>query len=89
MDDIIKSGENSKVHAARVDQLLTRLKNAGLRLKEEKCQFAVNEAKFLGHKTDAAGVHTTDEKVQAILDATESAGKMELQAFLKLLTFYD
>lgn len=36
-----------------------------------------------------AVVHTTNGKVQANLDAPEPTGKLELQAFLGLLTFYD
>lgn len=49
---------------------------------------AVSKARFLGHRIDVAGVHTTNE-VQEILDATEPTGKLELQGFLGLLAFYD
>lgn len=89
LDDIIISGASKKEHAERLEQVLSRLDSTGLRLKKEKCKFAVSEATFLGHKIDASGVHTTADKVQAILDAPEPTGKPELQAFLGLLAFYD
>lgn len=50
LDDIIISGASKKEHAERLEQVLSRLDSTGLRLKKEKCKFAVSEATFLGHK---------------------------------------
>lgn len=49
----------------------------------------MKDVQFLGHRIDARGVHATEEKVQAILEAPQPTGKTALQAFLGLLAFYD
>ncbi|XP_037505852.1 uncharacterized protein K02A2.6-like [Rhipicephalus sanguineus] len=89
LDDIIVSGKDVKEHAQRLEEVLTRLSDKGLRLKREKCRFGISSVKFLGHKIDAQGVHTTEEKVKAILEAPKPTDKTSLQAFLGLLAFYD
>lgn len=89
LDDIIVSGNNVKEHAQRLDEVLSRLSEKGLRLKQEKCRFGISSVEFLGHKIDAQGVHTTEEKVKAILEAPKPTDKTSLQAFLGLLAFYD
>lgn len=89
LDDIIVSGKGTLEHAERLDQVLSRLSKAGLRLKLEKRRFGMKSVKFLGYRIDAKGEHNTEEKVQAILQAPEPTDKTSLQAFLGLLAFYD
>ncbi|XP_077564530.1 uncharacterized protein LOC144179991 [Haemaphysalis longicornis] len=72
-----------------VEDVLERLAKANLRLCKSKCQFGVAEVKFLGHKIDAAGIHTSDDKVEAIVKAPAPTSKQTLQSFLGMLAFYD
>lgn len=74
--DIIASRLSSEERAEQLEQVLFRLESVGLKLRKEKCAFAVSEAMFLGLRIDAAG----NKKMQEILDAPESTGKLELQA---------
>uniref|UniRef100_A0A5S6Q6F4 Reverse transcriptase domain-containing protein n=1 Tax=Trichuris muris TaxID=70415 RepID=A0A5S6Q6F4_TRIMR len=89
LDDILVIGASEAEHDCRVRSVLLRLKNAGLRLKGEKCVFAALELQFLGHTVSARGIRPTDEKVQAIKNVPVPKNKTELQAFLGLLNFYD
>ncbi|XP_075730838.1 uncharacterized protein LOC119181585 [Rhipicephalus microplus] len=63
-------------------------RDAGLKVKREKCQLGVAQVEFLGFRIDAEGIHPTPEKTQAILGAPRPSNKTELQAFLGLVNFY-
>uniref|UniRef100_A0A5S6QUK6 Reverse transcriptase domain-containing protein n=1 Tax=Trichuris muris TaxID=70415 RepID=A0A5S6QUK6_TRIMR len=89
LDDILVIGASEAEHRCRVHSVLLRLKNAGLRLKGEKCFFAALELLFLGHTVSARGIRPTDEKVQAIKNVPVPKNNSELQALLRLLNFYD
>lgn len=89
LDDVIISGATAAEHLTRLDTVLTRLAQAGLRLKRCKCRFAVERVEYLGHTIDAAGIHPTDEKLKAIKEMPEPTCRTTLQSFLGLLAFYD
>nr|XP_054932847.1 uncharacterized protein K02A2.6-like [Dermacentor andersoni] len=89
LDDIIVTGATAKEHKDRLASILQRLAEANLRLCKSKCQFRVAEVKFLGYKIDAAGIHTSEEKVDAIVKAPAPTSKQTLQSFLGMLAFYD
>ncbi|KFD69447.1 hypothetical protein M514_07922, partial [Trichuris suis] len=89
LDDILISGSSQAEHWTRVYAVLQRLKEAGLRLKSEKCIFEANEVAFLGHKISPEGISPTEDKVQAIRKAPAPQNKAELQAFLGLVNFYN
>ena len=48
MDDILIFGKDEAQHWARVDAVLSRIKESGLTLKKEKCEFAMKEVCFFG-----------------------------------------
>ncbi|XP_064475741.1 uncharacterized protein K02A2.6-like [Ornithodoros turicata] len=89
LDDVIVSGSTKDEHYNRLELVLSRLEQANLRLRKDKCRFAVPEVCYLGHRIDAQGIHTTEEKVKALMEAPEPRNKAELQSFLGLLAFYD
>lgn len=75
LDDIIFNGKDMPEHAERADQVLPRLSRARLQLKREKCQFGVESVQFLRHKINGKGVHTTEQKVQAIVKVSRPTDK--------------
>lgn len=86
-DDILVSDANLAELKEHLRGVLLRFKKAGLRLKRDKCQLAVQEVKFLRYKIDTSGLHPTFTKIQAIQNAPTPKNKTELQAFLGLLNF--
>ncbi|XP_056098696.1 uncharacterized protein K02A2.6-like [Rhinichthys klamathensis goyatoka] len=89
LDDILLTGQSDQGHLATLNQVLTRLQEAGLRLKRNKCVFMEQEAEFLGHKVDAAGPHPLPHKVRAIQEAPAPTNVTELRAYLGLLNYYN
>ncbi|KFD64390.1 hypothetical protein M514_09069 [Trichuris suis] len=86
LDDILISGSSQAEHWTRVYAVLQRLKEAGLRLKSEKCIFEVNEVVFLGHKISPEGISPTEDKVQAIWKAPHPKTKRNYKPSLVWLT---
>ena len=49
LDDILVSGKDEEEHLKRLDIVLQRLQNAGLKLKDSKCEFLVTSVIYLGY----------------------------------------
>ena len=68
----------------------TRLEEAGLRLKREKCAFLLPlvDYEYLGYKISATGIQPTDEKIKAVQDAPTPQDVLQLKSFLGLVNYY-
>ena len=88
LDDILVAGEDEEQHLKRLDVVLQRLQNAGLRLKDSKCEFSVASVTYLEYRIDAEGLHPINEKIKGIQDAPEPRNVTELKSYLGLLSYY-
>ena len=88
LDDILVSGRTDEEHLKNLEEVLHRLQFHGLRLKRDKCSFLRDSVDYLGHRVDAQGVHTSEKKVKAIVDAPTPRNLAELRSFLGMLNFY-
>ena len=86
--DILIVGSTDAEHDARVRQVLQRLKQRGVQLKKDKCEFGQSKVTYLGHRVDHEGLKPTEDKVKAIREAPELRNVTELKAFLGLLNYY-
>ncbi|XP_064465284.1 uncharacterized protein K02A2.6-like [Ornithodoros turicata] len=75
LDDVIVCGKDIDEHNRRLEQVLSKLEGANLRLRRDKCKFALPEVSYLGHRIDAEGLHPTDDKVKAWLQAPSPKSK--------------
>ena len=66
LDDVLLTGSDERSHLQNLENVLSRLQQAGLRLKREKCSFQCKEVVYLGHWIDAEGIHPVAEKIKAI-----------------------
>ena len=88
MDDILVTGPTESDHLAALEEVLSRLEKAGLRLRKTKCQFMVSSVTYLGYTVDSEGLHPTPEKVRAITEAPSPRNVTELKSYLGLLSYY-
>ena len=88
LDDILITGANDEEHLKNLSEVLSRMQQAGLRLKKEKCEFMSMSVVYLGHRIDAQGLHPTRDKVEAIQQAPIPQNSTELRAYLGLLNYY-
>lgn len=68
LDDILVFSESFEQHLCRIETVLQRLAEAGLKLKLQKCAFLQDTVKFLRHQVSAAGVGTDEAKISAVKD---------------------
>ena len=89
LDDVLVTGRTPEEHHSHLKQVLERLQKAGLRLKREKCSFGRPSCTYLGHRIDdGEGIHPTEEKVSAIINAPAPRNVAELRSFLGLVNYY-
>ena len=67
VDNICVTGATPEEHFNNLNELLSRLDSAGLKLNKEKCKFYQKEVKFLGKIIDKDGQRVDPDTVSAIL----------------------
>ncbi|KAL6481161.1 hypothetical protein MHYP_G00092410 [Metynnis hypsauchen] len=88
LDDIVIASPTFKQHLVDLREVFTRLEEAGLALKLEKCQFCRNELKFLGYKVSPDGILPDTDKVDAVLKFPVPADVKHVRQFLGLTSYY-
>ena len=71
-----------------LEQVFMRLKDYGLKIKKKKCEFFKESVHYLGYVINSDGLHTSKEKVNAILSAPAPTNLQQLRSFLGLLNYY-
>ncbi|PIK37110.1 hypothetical protein BSL78_26063 [Apostichopus japonicus] len=66
LDDLLVFSRTLEEHVQKLDKVLTRLEEFGLRLNPDKCQFVHPSVKCLGHVISAGGVQTDPDKISAV-----------------------
>uniref|UniRef100_A0AAZ3NPL7 ribonuclease H n=1 Tax=Oncorhynchus tshawytscha TaxID=74940 RepID=A0AAZ3NPL7_ONCTS len=88
MDDILVSAPTIGEHLVVLDKVMSRLEKYGVRMKRSKCEFLQDSVEYLGYTIDAQGLHPTNSKVEAIVNAPAPTNISELRSFLGLLNYY-
>ena len=85
IDDVLVAGKTEEEHLKTLDQVLTGMQKAGLRLKKQMCAFLLPSVEYLGHKITAEGIQPIE---QAIKDAPAPKNVTQLRSFLGLINYY-
>ena len=88
LDDILIYSKTKKEHVQHVRQVLQKLRDAGLQVDILKCEFHVQETKFLGLLVSINGLRMDPSKVQAVANWAVPTNLKETQAFLGFCNFY-
>lgn len=72
LEDILISSNSKEEHLRVLVEVLKRLKENGVKAKNEKRCFGQSSVTYLYLIIDAKGIHPTKEKVQVILKATNT-----------------
>jgi hypothetical protein len=88
LDDILIFSSSLEQHINHVRLVLERLRNAGLYVKGEKCEFHVDHVEFLGFCINPSGVTMDPKKVSAIMDWPSPKSLHDVQSFLGFANFY-
>ncbi len=88
LDDLIIYNRDPESHFKTLEEVLLRLKNAGLKAKLTKCEFLKERISFLGHQVDDAGIHTMDDKSKAVQNYPQHQSADKVRSFLGLCGYY-
>ena len=88
LDDIIIYSRSEKEHLEHLEEIFTRLKAAGLKLKLEKCCFFKKHIQYLGHLISADGIQPLPEKLESIAKMPVPRNPKEVKQFLRLVGYY-
>lgn len=86
-DDLIIHGRGEEQHDKRLLAVLDRLREAGLTLNKDKCEFRLPRLTFFGHEVTQTGIEPSEEKVAAIRQAGPPQNVSEARSFLGLAQF--
>src|SRR6185437_13518345 len=88
LDDINIYLSNFHDHLVHLQEVFKRLREAGLKLKPQKCFFGKRELKFLGYIVNAGGITTDPKKIKAVEEFLVPQNVKQLRGFLGLASYY-
>jgi len=88
LDDINVFSETFEEHLQHLAIVFQRLRDAGLRLNPEKCEFVRKSLHFLGHVVSEEGLGPDPSKVNKVQDYPVPTNVRDLRGFLGLASYY-
>lgn len=88
IDDVIVLSDTWEDHLQHLTLVFQKLRAAGLKVKERKCQFAKNQRTYLGHVVGHGKVRPELCKIKAVQEFKQPQTKKEVRAFLGLAGYY-
>lgn len=88
LDDIVIFSKTMTTHLQDLESVFSALDAANLRLKPEKCSFARQEIKYLGHILTGESIRPDPDKVAAIEKFSPPKNKKGVQSFLGICNYY-
>ena len=88
IDDVLVCSRTFEEHLTHLQQVLSRLREAGLRLKAKECLFLRQEVTYLGHLVTPYGVTPDPAKTSKIQDYPRPVDVTQVRQFLGLASYY-
>ena len=88
LDDIIVYSDTIADHLKRFERVFQKLREHGLKIEAEKCQFFQSRVKYLGHVVSAEGVATDPAKTEAVSQWPTPRTLKDLRSFLGFASYY-
>ena len=86
--DIIVYSNTIADHLKRLERVFQKLREHGLKIEAEKCQFFQSRVKYLGHVVSAEGVTTDPAKTEAVSQWPTPRTLKDLRSFLGFAPYY-
>ena len=88
LDDILILSDSFDKHIQDLQLVFDRLRLFGLRANREKCMFAREEVRYLGHIIAPDGIRTDTSKIEAIMNIKEPINLKHLKSFLQTCSWF-
>ena len=88
LDDVIILGKNFQKHLTNIQQVLQRMREAGLKVKPSKCELFRRVVCFLGHIISEKGIATDPAKTEKVASWPTPTNCRHVQQFLGFASYY-
>jgi hypothetical protein len=88
LDNICVYARSLSEHDTKLKEVFNRLRENGLKLKAEKCQFLRKVVSYLGHVISEKGVFPEQAKIRVIEEYPIPQKVKQLRSFLGLMSYY-
>ena len=88
IDDIIIFSRDLNEHLDRLEVVLQRLEEAGLKIRPDKCKMLQREVHFLGHVISGEGIRTSPSKTEVVATWPVPTKVTEVRSFIGLCSYY-
>ena len=89
LDDVLAFSKKFEDHVKDLDEILTRMRSRGIKLRAEKCCFAKKEVRYLGRLVSAEGYRPDPADVAVLEKFRTPPGNLgELRSLLGFLRYY-
>lgn len=88
LDDIIVYSDTFEQHVERLQLVFDCLRNAGLKLKPQKCHLFQTEVLYLGHIVSKDGIKSDPSKIERVRDWPVPRNVSEVRSFVGLCSYY-
>ena len=88
IDDIVVFGRSFDEHISRVQEVLERIKQAGLKLKPDKSNLFQTSVLFLGHVVSGDGVQPSPVNIAKVVDWPRPKTAKQVKQFVALGSYY-
>lgn len=88
LDDILVFSSTFEDHLVRLQTVLQRLRETGLKVRVDKCHFLQSRVRFLGHQISAEGIGTDPGKIVAVTQWPTPSTVKDLRSFLGFCSYY-
>ena len=88
IDDVLVGSRTFDEHLNNLQQVFSRLRKAGLRLKAKKCLFLREEVPYLGHVVTKYGIKPDPQKINTVKQYPVPVDTTQVRQFLGLTSYY-
>nr|XP_022906017.1 uncharacterized protein LOC111417855 [Onthophagus taurus] len=88
LDDIVIVTPTLERHLEILEEVITRIRNAGLTFSKDKCSFCRESLKYLGYVVDRNGLRVDPDKVRAILEIPLPRKVSEVRRMVGVASWY-
>jgi hypothetical protein len=89
IDDVLHVDKGTwKEHLTGLDEILSRVQSAGLKVNARKSFFGVNKLEYLGYAISTEGISPISKKVEALKAIQQPKTRRQLRRFIGMINYY-
>ena len=88
LDDLLVYSKTFEEHLQRLQTVFDRLREVGLKLNPDKCQFAKRSVEYLGYTVSSEGISTSPEKIKAVSAWKVPTTLRDVRSFLGFASYH-